>query len=180
MATLILLDRDGVVNFDSKDYIKSAEEWEPIPGSLEAMAALKNAGYRVAVCTNQAGIGRGIFTLEDLTTIHDKLKNALSSLGGDLDGLAFCPHHPDDKCRCRKPEPGMLVDMMANLNTTAADTIFVGDSLKDVEAARAAGCEAVLVRTGNGKSAEPEAVALGARVFDDLGAFSRAVLKKLK
>ena len=177
MTTLILLDPDGVVNFDSKDYIKSVDEWEPIPGSLEAIVALKNGGYRVAVCTNQAGIGRGIFTLEDLATIHEELRNALSSLGGYLDGLAFCPHHPDDGCRCRKPEPGMLVDMMVDLNVTAADTVFVGDSLKDVEAAYAAGCEAVLVRTGNGKKAEREAAALGAVVFDDLRAFSRATLK---
>ncbi len=177
MATLILLDRDGVVNFDSMDYIKSATEWVPIPGSLEAIVALRNAGYLVALCTNQAGIGRGIFTLEDLTAIHDKLKNSLNDLGGDLDGLAFCPHHPDDKCRCRKPEPGMLHDMMASFEVTAADTTFVGDSLKDVQAALAAGCTAVLVRTGNGKNAEPQARALGAEVFDDLGAFSRAMLE---
>ncbi|MCH8140162.1 MAG: D-glycero-beta-D-manno-heptose 1,7-bisphosphate 7-phosphatase [Proteobacteria bacterium] len=176
MATLILLDRDGVVNFDSPDYIKSAAEWEPIPGSLEAIVALRNRGYLVALCTNQAGIGRGLFTLEDLAAIHAKLKGALNNLGGDLDGLAFCPHHPNDNCRCRKPEPGMLVDMMANLNATAADTVFVGDSLPDVQAALAAGCTAVLVRTGSGKNTEPHAVALGAEVFDDLGAFSRAIL----
>ena len=176
MATLILLDRDGVVNFDSKDYIKSAAEWEPIPGSLEAMVALRNRGYLVALCTNQAGIGRGLFTLEDLAAIHAKLKSALKKLGGNLDGLAFCPHHPDDNCRCRKPEPGMLVDMMANLKVTAANTVFVGDSLQDVQAALAAGCTPVLVRTGSGKNTEPHAVALGAEVFDDLDAFSRAIL----
>ncbi len=176
MTTLILLDRDGVVNFDSKDYIKSAAEWEPIPRSLEAIVALRNRGYLVALCTNQAGIGRGIFTLKDLAAVHDKLKKALNRLGGDLDGLAFCPHHPDDNCRCRKPEPGMLYDMMANLKVAAVDTTFVGDSLKDVQAALAAGCTAVLVRTGNGKNAEPQAAALGAAVFDDLDAFSRAIL----
>lgn len=176
MATLILLDRDGVVNFDSKDYIKSAAEWVPIPGSLEAMVALRNRGYLVALCTNQAGIGRGLFTLEDLAAIHAKLESALKKLGGNLDGLAFCPHHPDDNCRCRKPEPGMLVDMMANLKVTAANTVFVGDSLQDVQAALAAGCTPVLVRTGSGKNTEPHAVALGAEVFDDLDAFSRAIL----
>ena len=176
MATLILLDRDGVVNFDSADYIKSPAEWEPIPGSLEAIVALRNRGYLVALCTNQAGIGRGIFTLEDLAAIHAKLENALKSLGCDLNGLAFCPHHPDDGCRCRKPEPGMLHDMMAALDATAADTVFVGDSLSDIQAASSAGCRAVLVRTGNGSKAERPAAALGAEIFDDLGAFSRAIL----
>ncbi|MCZ6640168.1 MAG: HAD-IIIA family hydrolase, partial [Gammaproteobacteria bacterium] len=108
--------------------------------------------------------------------IHAKFKCALEKLGSNLDGLAFCPLHADDNCRCRKPEPGMLVDMMANLKVTAANTVFVGDSLQDVQAALAAGCTPVLVRTGSGKNTEPYAVALGAEVFDDLGAFSRAIL----
>ena len=176
MTKLILLDRDGVVNFDSADHIRSAAEWQPIPGSLEAIVALRNRGYLIALCTNQAGIARGLFSLEDLEAIHLKLKNALKNLGGDLDGLAFCPHHPDDKCRCRKPEPGMLLDMMASLDVAAADTVFVGDSLRDIQAALAAGCRAALVRTGNGKKTEPQAVALGAEIFDDLGAFSRDML----
>ncbi|MCZ6619568.1 MAG: D-glycero-beta-D-manno-heptose 1,7-bisphosphate 7-phosphatase [Gammaproteobacteria bacterium] len=176
MTTLILLDRDGVVNFDSTDHIRSAAEWQPIPGSLEAIIALRNRGYLIALCTNQAGIGRGLFSLEDLEAIHLKLKNALKNLGGDLNGLAFCPHHPDDRCRCRKPEPGMLLDMMASLDVTAADTVFVGDSLRDIQAALTARCTAVLVRTGNGKKTEQQAVALGAEIFDDLGAFSRDML----
>ena len=176
MARLILLDRDGVVNFDSPDYIKDAGEWVPIPGSLEAIVALRKGGFKVAICTNQAGVGRGILSLSALCAIHDKLHDSLRRLGGELDALTYCPHHPDDGCRCRKPAPGMLLDTMAELHAEPSESTFVGDSLKDIEAARAAGCAAVLVRTGNGRDTESAARALGAEVFDDLSAFSRALL----
>jgi len=178
MARLILLDRDGVINFESPDYIKNADEWRPIPGSLEAIAALRSHGFRVAVCTNQAGIARGRLSVQDLEAIHARMDRALRALHTHLDGLRYCPHGPDDGCRCRKPQPGMLLEMMRELGTAPADTIFVGDSLRDMEAAQAAGCSGTLVRTGNGVQAEAAAREGGmlVQVFADLAAFARAIL----
>jgi D-glycero-D-manno-heptose 1,7-bisphosphate phosphatase len=177
MTRLILLDRDGVINYDSPDYIKDAAEWQPIPGSLESVARLKTAGYKVAVCTNQAGIGRGILTEEALLNIHAKLTAALADLGTELDALLFCPHHPDDGCFCRKPKPGMLRDAMSMLGIGPGETVYVGDSLRDIQAAQAAGCAAALVRTGKGRAAEPAARDLGVScVADDLAALVRALL----
>ena len=174
MVRLILLDRDGVINFDSPDYIKTADEWRPIPGSLDAIAALRAEGFKVAVCTNQAGIARGKLGESDLAAIHDKMGAALDTLDTRLDGLVFCPHHPDDNCQCRKPQPGMLLEMMQRLSTNARNTIFVGDSVQDAQAAHAAGCRAALVRTGNGRRAEVAARTLGlaVEVFDDLADFA--------
>jgi D-glycero-D-manno-heptose 1,7-bisphosphate phosphatase len=177
MARLILLDRDGVINVDSPDYIKNPAEWQPLPGALQAIVRLREAGCRVAVCTNQAGIGRGLFTLLDLQAIHGKMLEELQALGGDLDGLAFCPHQPADDCECRKPKPGMLLAMMQQLTSEPAATCFVGDSLKDVEAALSAGCEPILLRTGNGRDCELAARQLGvSRVYDDLAQFATAEL----
>ncbi|MDH3643705.1 MAG: D-glycero-beta-D-manno-heptose 1,7-bisphosphate 7-phosphatase [Gammaproteobacteria bacterium] len=177
MARLILLDRDGVINFDSPDYIKSADEWRPIPGSLEAIATLRSHGAKVAVCTNQAGIARGRFSSADLAAIHAKLNSALAALDTRLDALTFCPHHPDDACDCRKPKPGMLLAMMREFAAEPAQTVFVGDSLRDLQAAHAAGCQAVLVRTGSGKETEPRARAKGLtfEAFDDLAGWARGV-----
>ena len=149
---LILLDRDGVINQDSSDYIKSPKEWQPIPGSLEAIARLTGAGLKVGVCTNQSGIGRGLFSEDSLTRIHEKMCRLVTSIGGRIDTLHYCPHHPDDNCACRKPQPGMLTDAMTRLNINAADTVFVGDSERDVGAALAARCDPVIVRTGNGSA----------------------------
>ena len=177
MARLILLDRDGVINFDSADYIRNPAEWQPLPGALQAIVRLREAGHQVAVCTNQAGIGRGLFTLQDLQAIHGKMLEELQALGADLDGLAFCPHRPTDDCECRKPKPGMLLAMMDQLTREPAETCFVGDSLKDVEAALSAGCEPILVRTGNGRDCEAVARDLGVgRVYDDLAHFVTAEL----
>jgi D-glycero-D-manno-heptose 1,7-bisphosphate phosphatase len=179
MTRLILLDRDGVINYDSPDYIKDADEWLPIPGSLEAIAALKGAGFKVAVCTNQAGIGRGLLTREALMRIHAKLATSLADHGVILDALVFCPHHPDEACRCRKPNPGMLIDVMSRLGAEPVDTLYVGDSLRDVQAARAAGCAAALVRTGHGASTEAAARRLGVEcIGDDLAALVRVLLDK--
>lgn len=173
MTRLILLDRDGVLNFDSPDYIKDADEWQEIPGSLDAVALLKRAGLRVAVCTNQAGIGRGLLSERALARIHARLEQALAARGVGLDALRYCPHHPDAKCRCRKPQPGMLIDTMTELAVAPADTIFVGDAIRDVEAAHAAGCHAALVRTGHGASVEAIASGMGlVWVGDDLAAFA--------
>jgi len=177
MTRLILLDRDGVINFDSPDYIKDADEWVPIPGALAAIARLQTAGYQVAVCTNQAGIGRGILTAAALGRIHDKLRAHLARYGAALDGLAYCPHHPDDGCACRKPQPGMLLTMMRQLQVEPSETLYVGDSLRDMQAAHAAGCAAALVRTGAGAGVEAAARALGVTcVADDLAALAQDLL----
>jgi D-glycero-D-manno-heptose 1,7-bisphosphate phosphatase len=181
MTRLILLDRDGVVNFDSPQYVKDADEWLPIPGSLEAIARLKRAGLLVAVCTNQSGIGRGILTDAALARIHGKFAARLAELGVTLDALVYCPHHPDDGCLCRKPRAGMLTEVMARLQVSPAETLCVGDSMRDLEAARAAGCRAALVMTGKGASARAAAAALGVDcVADDLAALARAILRRHK
>jgi D-glycero-D-manno-heptose 1,7-bisphosphate phosphatase len=178
MARLIILDRDGVINFDSPAFIKSPDEWRPIPHALEAIAALKHAGWLVAVCTNQSGVGRGLVSQPMLDAIHTRMLTEIAKLDATLDGLSYCPHLPDEGCRCRKPAPGLLVDTMASLGATPAQTITIGDSLRDIEASIAAGCgRNVLVRTGNGAEAETDARELGVNwVFDDLGSAARAIL----
>lgn len=147
---LIILDRDGVINFDSKEYIKSPSEWDPIPGSIEAIARLKKNGFRVAIASNQSGITREYFSLETLAAIHSKMNNMLRAVGGEIDVLRFCPHHPNDHCNCRKPQSGMLLDIMATLKIKKENTIMIGDSVKDIYAAINAGCHSAIVKTGNG------------------------------
>ncbi|MDA0789383.1 MAG: D-glycero-beta-D-manno-heptose 1,7-bisphosphate 7-phosphatase [Proteobacteria bacterium] len=147
---VVILDRDGVINFDSPDYIKSPEEWVPIPGSIEAIALLTRAGYQVFIATNQAGVGRGKFSEEALSRIHRKMQSSITAAGGQLAGILYCPHHPDDDCDCRKPKPGLLVEIGRTAGIRLDGLPFVGDSLTDLQAARAAGCEPVLVLTGKG------------------------------
>ncbi len=147
---LIILDRDGVINEDSDDYIKSPEEWEPIPGSLEAISRLNHGGYRVIVATNQSGLGRGLFTVEDLHRIHAMMGMQLDGLGGNIDAIFFCPHRPKDNCDCRKPKPGLLLEIAARLRIPLTGVPAVGDSRRDLEAALAAGANPILVRTGKG------------------------------
>lgn len=175
MPRLILLDRDGVINFDSPDYIKSPDEWRAIPGSVEAIASLRASGHVVAVCTNQRGIARGKFSLADLEAIHAKMSDALATVGTELDALTFCPHAAEAGCHCRKPKPGMLLSMMDRFQASPEETVFVGDTIRDLEAAAAAGCAAVLVRSGKGPEEEAEAVRRGLHftAFDDLAAFAR-------
>jgi D-glycero-D-manno-heptose 1,7-bisphosphate phosphatase len=146
----ILLDRDGVINHDSVEYIKSPAEWVPIPGSLEAIARLNKAGYRVIIVTNQSGLARGYYDLATLTKIHEKFINALSAVGGKVEEIFFCPHLPAEQCACRKPEPGMFHDIAKKYAIDLAQTIFIGDSMSDVQAALNAGCQPALVLTGNG------------------------------
>jgi len=151
MKTLIIIDRDGVINYDSDEYIKSIEEWRPIPGSLEAMARLHKAGYLLAIATNQSGLARGLFTLEVLHAMHDKMLKLLSELGGKIDALAYCPHGPDDQCECRKPKPGLLIQISKELASPLDQAYFVGDSFKDIEAAQAVKAKGILVRSGKGE-----------------------------
>lgn len=153
MKPLVILDRDGVINADSKEFIKSPEEWHPIHGSLEAIVKLNQAGYSVAVATNQSGIGRGLFDEAMLARIHQKMQDHLAKLGGHIDLLLFCPHHPDAHCECRKPKPQLMIDIAAHFKIDLKQTWVpaIGDSLRDLIAAKTAGCEPILVLTGNGK-----------------------------
>jgi D-glycero-D-manno-heptose 1,7-bisphosphate phosphatase len=147
---LIILDRDGVINEDSEDYIKSAAEWIPIPGSLEAIAALNHAGHTVVIATNQSGLGRGLYTEQDLQHIHDKMQLALAAVGGHIDGIFYCPHRPDENCACRKPKPGLLLQIADFFHTDFRNAIFIGDAERDITSAKAVDCKAILVKTGKG------------------------------
>lgn len=147
----IILDRDGVINFDSLEYIKSPEEWLPIPGSLEAIAQLNRAGFRVIIATNQSGIARGYYDVATLDAIHEKLMRALFAVGGYVEEIFFCPHHPDEGCLCRKPQPGLLQKIANQYALTLNKTFFIGDSHVDMEAAQRAGCIPLLVLTGKGE-----------------------------
>jgi D-glycero-D-manno-heptose 1,7-bisphosphate phosphatase len=148
---LIVLDRDGVINHDSAHFIKTPEEWRPIPGSLEAIARLNHAGYRVVVATNQSGIGRGLFDMATLDTIHEKMHKALAFAGGRIDALFYCPHTGDSDCECRKPRPGMLREIGQRFGVDMAGVACVGDSLRDLLAAEAVGGQPMLVLTGKGE-----------------------------
>jgi D-glycero-D-manno-heptose 1,7-bisphosphate phosphatase len=166
---LIILDRDGVINFDSEHFIKSPEEWKPIPGSLEAIARLNQAGYRVVLATNQSGIGRGLFDMATLNAIHDKMHKALAQVGGRIDALFFCPHTADSRCDCRKPKPGMFEEISRRFSADLKDVPAVGDSLRDLQAAAAIGALPILVRTGKGeKTLEAGSLPEGTLVFTDL------------
>ena len=151
MQRIVILDRDGVINQDSADYIKSTSEWIPIPGSLEAIALLCQNEFDVFIATNQSGIARGKLDVETLTEIHKHMCAAVEDLGGKITGIAYCPHHPDENCSCRKPKTGMLEQLARDYELTIVGQPFVGDSLKDIRTAEAAGCEAVLVLTGSGE-----------------------------
>ena len=151
---LIILDRDGVINYESHEYIKTPDEWIAIPSSLEAIAKLNAAGHKVAIATNQSGVGRGLYTEATLQLIHQKMQSELAAVGGKLDHIYYCPHHPDAGCLCRKPQPGMLLQACADFNTKPEHAIFIGDSARDLAAAHAAGCQAALVLTGNGRSVQ--------------------------
>jgi D-glycero-D-manno-heptose 1,7-bisphosphate phosphatase len=174
---LVILDRDGVINHDSESYIKSPAEWVPIPGSLEAIARLHDAGYKVIVATNQSGVGRGLLTLETLARIHERMIQAVREHGGEIDDIVFCPHTPEDACECRKPAPGMLKEVAQRLKTDLNGAYVVGDAERDVVAARQVMATPVLVRTGKGaQTLEQSAVLEGVAVFDDLASFVDALL----
>ncbi len=148
---LVILDRDGVINQDSTRYIRSPEEWVPIPGSLDAVARLNRAGFRVVIATNQAGIARRLFDIETLIRIHETMQHQLAEVGGHIDAIFICPCHPKDNCACRKPKPGMLLDISERLHVPLDKVAYIGDTLIDIQAARAAGARPFLVKTGNGK-----------------------------
>lgn len=148
---LIILDRDGVINEDSDDFIKTADEWIPIAGSINAIARLNRGGYRVAVATNQSGIARGKFDLETLSTMHKKMHSLANASGAHIDAIFFCPHAPEDKCACRKPKPGLFLEIKSRMSTSLDNVPCVGDSLRDLQAGASQGCRPMLVKTGKGK-----------------------------
>lgn len=173
---LIVLDRDGVINYDSDAYIKSPDEWHPYPGSLEAIARLFAAGFEIVVATNQSGIGRGLFERAALDAIHRKMHEEIGRAGGRLAGVYVCPHHPDDGCACRKPAPGLLLEIAADRARTLEGVRVVGDKLSDLEAALAAGAKPVLVRSGRGAEVELPPELSDVETYPDLAALADALL----
>lgn len=148
---LIILDRDGVINADSPDYIRTPEEWVALPGSVEAIARLSQAGWRVAVASNQSGVGRGFYSIETMHAINQKMLDAVEAVGGRIDRVVCCPHHPEESCSCRKPAPGMILELLSDADQPPSNVPVVGDSLRDIQAAFAADARPMLVLTGNGR-----------------------------
>lgn len=177
---LVVLDRDGVINKESKRFVKSADEWQALDGSIEAIAALTLGGFRVAVASNQSGLARGLFDYGDLYAMHEKMRDLVASAGGRIDHIVICPHGPDDGCECRKPLPGLLLEIGEHFDISMRGVPFIGDSIRDLQAALAADARPILVRSGNGKEAEsclpPELVDV--EVFDDLPAAAAALLNE--
>ncbi|MCK0744791.1 D-glycero-beta-D-manno-heptose 1,7-bisphosphate 7-phosphatase [Chromohalobacter nigrandesensis] len=182
MTQLVILDRDGVINEDSDDYIKSLDEFRPYPQAIEAIARLSQAGWTVAVATNQSGIARGYFDVATLEAMHAKMQELVSAVGGRIAYIAYCPHGPDDGCSCRKPLPGLLENIRDELGLdTLEGSWMVGDSLRDLQAGDAAGCQSALVRTGKGRRTlekHPELIIDSkVRLFDDLADFANWLLE---
>lgn len=176
---LIILDRDGVINQDSDNFIKSVDEFIPLPGSIEAIARLNQAGYRVAIATNQSGIARGFYDLDTLNAMHEKLRSELVNHGGAIDMIAFCPHGPDDNCECRKPKPGMYQSIAKRFDVSLNGVPVIGDSLRDLQAAQRVDAKPILVRTGKGERTIARGEGLeGIPVYDDLSAAVSAQLEE--
>ena len=181
-ARLIVLDRDGVINRDSPNYITTPEEWEALPGSLEAIAQLCRADYHVVIITNQSGIARGLYSINALNRIHQKMRDELQPVGGEISAIFFCPHAPQDGCACRKPKPGLFLDLAARLKCDLRQVHAVGDSLRDIQAARAAGAKPVLVESGSAvtraalREASAQAEITDVPTYPDLAAFVDALL----
>ncbi len=173
---LLMLDRDGVINYDSDAYIKSVEEWTPLPGSVEAIAQLSKAGWTVAVATNQSGIARGYYDIATLDAMHQRLRALVAEQGGELGLIVYCPHGPDEDCDCRKPKPGLLKTIAAHYQVELARVWFVGDSISDLEAAKAVDCQPVLVKTGKGEKTLGKTLPVGTLIFDDLAAIAAELI----
>jgi len=180
---LIVLDRDGVINHDSEDSIKIPDEWQPIAGSLEAISRLNHNGYTVAIATNQSGLAKGYFDVEVLMEMHKKMDKMLARVGGRIDAVFYCPHDANDGCDCRKPKPGMLLDIGQRFNIPLKEVTFIGDSISDINTAKHAHAKAMLVRTGKGLKAEKILQAesssgkLSVPVYDDLASAVTAILQ---
>ncbi|MBC3299580.1 D-glycero-beta-D-manno-heptose 1,7-bisphosphate 7-phosphatase [Pseudomonas sp. SWRI18] len=176
MLKLLILDRDGVINYDSDAYIKSVAEWIPLPGSIEAIAQLSMAGWTVAIATNQSGIARGYYDIATLDAMHARLRTLVAEQGGEVGLVVYCPHGPDDGCDCRKPKPGMLKIIAEHYKVPLAGIWFVGDSLGDLEAAKAVDSQPVLVKTGKGEKTQVKNLPVGTLIFDDLAAVAAELI----
>ncbi|MEJ2620666.1 MAG: D-glycero-beta-D-manno-heptose 1,7-bisphosphate 7-phosphatase [Candidatus Thiodiazotropha sp.] len=179
---LIILDRDGVINQDSDTYIKHPDEWQPIEGSLEAIARLSRAGYRVFVATNQSGLARGLFDIETLNQIHQKMVNAVQQVGGHIEGIFFCPHGPDEGCSCRKPATGLYEMIAQRSQSPLSDVPIVGDSLRDLQAAQKVGAQPILVLTGNGQKTikQLSGKLTETPIFRDLNSFALLLINEME
>jgi D-glycero-D-manno-heptose 1,7-bisphosphate phosphatase len=182
MIKLVILDRDGTINEDRDDFVKSGDEWIPLPGALEAIARLNHAGWHTVIATNQSGIGRGLIEMATLNEMHVKLNRLLAEQGGRVDAVFFCPHTPDEACDCRKPLPGLMRQIGDRYGVDLVHVPVVGDSLRDLQAGAAAGCPTHLVRTGKAAALDDAQVAAwvaqvpGTQVHADLAAFAQALL----
>lgn len=181
---VLILDRDGVINEDSDDYVKSVAEWKPLPGSIEAIARLAQVGYRIAVATNQSGLARGLFSCAELNAMHQRLRDLVAAQGGQIELIAFCPHAPADRCDCRKPRTGLLAEIADRLHVDLRGVPVVGDSRRDLESALAVGASPWLVLTGKGRQtladirAQPDdSLLAGVPVCADLRAVANALLQ---
>lgn len=180
---LVILDRDGVINHDRDDFVKSVDEWQPIEGSLDAIAFLTQAGYTIAVATNQSGLARGYFTMQTLNEMHGKMHKLVQQAGGEISGIWFCPHMAEQHCECRKPKPGMILDILKRFNASAQETYLVGDSLRDLEAIMAAGGKPILVKTGKGMrtlAKDVDKLPENTLLFNDLLEFSQFLIQQDK
>ncbi len=177
---LIILDRDGVINQEREDFIKNPDEWVAFPESLEAIANLTQSGFKVVICTNQSGLGRGLYTIETLNNIHEKMLKVIEQAGGEITAIFFCPHKPNENCDCRKPKPGMIKEIFERFSIDNPETImFVGDSLRDLEAIHDVGGIPVLVKTGNGKKTLAKGgIPKNTLIFDNLLAVSEYLINK--
>ncbi|PQZ72154.1 D-glycero-beta-D-manno-heptose-1,7-bisphosphate 7-phosphatase [Achromobacter sp. MYb9] len=175
---LIILDRDGVINQDSDAFVKNPDEWIALPGSLQAIARLTQAGWKVVVATNQSGLARGLFDMDTLTAIHTKMRRELAAVGGSIDAVFLCPHGPDDNCSCRKPRPGMFEQIGRRYDIDLTGVPAVGDSLRDLQASSSVGCSPWLVQTGNGKKTLAKGgLPDNTRVCEDLSAVADTLLQ---
>jgi D-glycero-D-manno-heptose 1,7-bisphosphate phosphatase len=181
---LVILDRDGTINEDRDDFVKSADEWVPVPGALEAIARLNHAGWHTVLATNQSGLGRGLFDMATLNAIHLKMNQALATFGGRIDAVFFCPHTPDEACDCRKPAPGLFVQIGQRYGIDLKDVPVVGDSLRDLQAGAGAGCPPHLVLTGKAAQLDDDQLAQwlqqvpGTQVHTDLRAFAEHLVER--
>lgn len=185
MAKWLILDRDGVINYDSDQFIKSPEEWRPLPGSLKAIANLNKAGYRIVVISNQSGLARGLFSVETLDAIHEKFHTLLAKENGKVEKIYYCPHGPDDNCTCRKPLSGLFTQFAQDYKLSLTNVYAVGDSIRDLQAASEAGANSILVRTGKGQKSELTLQALEkdnllrtTPIHNDLASFVNTLLSK--
>ena len=178
---LVILDRDGVINEDRDDFVKNTIEWQPLPRSMEAIANLTQAGWRVVVATNQSGLARGLFDMHALNAMHEKMHRLAAQAGGRIDAVVFCPHGPKDGCHCRKPKPGMIQEVAERFNVKLNELPLVGDSLRDLQAIAAVGGQPILVRSGKGeKTLEQGDLPAGTLVFDDLYAAAEHLINSSK